>query len=97
MKVLKLGRPQNGYTIEHECTGAMNGGGGCGAVLQVEYDDMRYYPGVPGDSWGSRDPQVMFRCCECGVVTSIPSKLWPPRVQKLLPFTNKWRDGEDEE
>lgn len=93
MKVLKPGREQNGYSIEQTCTGNGNGGGGCGAVLLVEQSDMRYYPGVPGDTWGSRDPAVMFRCCACGVVTDMASKHWPPSPVKLPRFSTAWRDG----
>lgn len=94
MKVLKLGNPL-GYTIQAECTGRGNGGGGCGALLEVCKDDMRYYPGVPGDSWGSRDPAVMFKCCECGVCTDVVSKDWPPHARtKLQKWSKRWQDAE---
>jgi hypothetical protein len=96
MKVLKPGRPQTEYSVEQTCTGDGNGGGGCGAVLLVEYPDMRYLPGVPGDTWGSRDPAVMFRCCSCGVVTDMAKKDWPHSPAKLPRFSNAWRDGQPE-
>ena len=37
MKILKVGL---GWGIEQICTGKGNGGGGCGATLQVEKDDI---------------------------------------------------------
>lgn len=40
MKVLKPGREQTGWAREAECTGHGNGGGGCGALLLVERDDV---------------------------------------------------------
>lgn len=95
MKVLKLGRPQNGYAVEVTCTGHGNGGGGCGALLLVDQDDLRLYPGVPGESWGSRDPAVMFRCCECGVLTDLSSKEEPPSTvtAQLKKATARWRNA----
>lgn len=59
MKVLREGRS---WIIEHECTGWNNGGKGCGALLGVSREDLYYYPGVPGDNWGSRESAVMFKC-----------------------------------
>lgn len=40
MKVLRPGRKQKGWSTEAECTGLGNGGGGCGAKLLVEEDDV---------------------------------------------------------
>lgn len=37
MRVLKEGP---GWSIEQVCTGKGNGGGGCGAVLAVEKEDI---------------------------------------------------------
>jgi hypothetical protein len=92
MKVLKPGKPPV-WTLKATCTGHLNGGGGCNALLEVEQSDLRYYPGVSGDSWGSRPAQVMFKCCECGVITSIAPDDWPRKPSTLPQFTNEWRDA----
>lgn len=92
MRVIKPGK---GYTDEVECTGGGNGGKGCRAILGVDRDDLRYYEGVPGDTWGSRDPEVCFRCPECGEVTDLPHNKWPSDVQNLKRFTKAWKLGQE--
>lgn len=87
MKVLQAGRKQEGYSVEATCTGNGNRSGGCQAVLLVETPDMRFYPGVPGDSYGSRDAAVSFKCPECEVITDLPLSQWPPYARDILePF-----------
>ncbi|ARK07537.1 hypothetical protein LAV_00162 [Sphingobium phage Lacusarx] len=96
MKIITPGRDQQGYSVEHKCSGHGNGGGGCGAVLLVELADMRYFPGVPGSSWGSRDPAVMFRCCQCNVLTDLPVTKWPINHQRLPHASQFWMYGREE-
>ena len=68
MKVLKPGRKQKGWAGEFECTGHGNGGGGCGATLLVEYDDLyKTYRSCMGE----RDEFNTFTCASCGVETDI--------------------------
>ncbi len=68
MKVLKKGRPQKGWTKEYKCTGKGNKGGGCGALLQVEEDDLFLTQSHARDEITE---YISFRCCECGVITDI--------------------------
>ena len=69
MKVIKKGRRQQGWAKEYVCTGKGNGGGGCGATLLVEEDDLFRTGHHCYD--GSSDYFITFRCPECGVLTDI--------------------------
>ena len=71
MKVLEKGRSQKGWAKEFVCTGLGNGGGGCGAKLLVEQDDL--YKTSRSDYIGDTDYYVTFMCLECGVETDINS------------------------
>ena len=66
MKVLKKGRPQKGWTKELFCTGNGNGGGGCGAKLLVEKDDLYQTSSSCRDE---TDYFVTYCCPDCGVET----------------------------
>lgn len=68
MKVLKPGRPQKGWAKEFTCTGAGNGGGGCGAVLLVEFGDLyKTFSSCMGES----ETHITFSCGACGVENDI--------------------------
>lgn len=68
MKILKPGRPQNGWSKECICTGAGNGMGGCGAVLLVEQTDLyKTYRHCREET----DTFITFKCSACGVETDI--------------------------
>lgn len=69
MKIIKPGRDQAGWAKEYVCTGAGNGGGGCGAILLVEEKDL--YQTSRSDYLGDTDYYVTFKCCSCGVETDI--------------------------
>lgn len=77
MQVLEKGRPQKGWTKEFVCTGAGNGGGGCGAKLLVEQNDV--YQTHHYDYGGGHDVYNTFRCPECGVQTDIGNVPFTPR------------------
>ncbi len=82
MEVLRKGREQRGWSIEKDCTGAGNGGGGCGAKLLVsEFDiyETILHPSCLDDS-GPTYCRT-FTCPACGVETDfktaeIPGMLW---------------------
>ncbi len=78
MKILKVGL---GWGIEQICTGKGNGGGGCGATLQVEKDDI--YMTSKGYYDGSTDYFYTFRCPCCQVETDIEEKLVPSGIREL--------------
>lgn len=85
MKVLEKGREQKGWSKDFECTGDGNGGGGCGAKLLVEQDDVYMtYSHARDETTGYHT----FMCPECGVETDIPSSI-------RLPFSPR-RMGETE-
>ena len=90
MKVLKPGKYGAKWAMEAVCTGAGNGSKGCEATLLVDKDDLRYYKGVPGDSWGSRDPAVCFKCPICSSITDIARKDWPFDYHNLTPWDSDW-------
>lgn len=87
MKVLEKGRPQRGWAKEYECTGKGNKGGGCGAKLLVEQDDLFHTYA----SYMGRDEEwfTTFRCPECGVLTDIPDSD-PPKAGRQLPHYRDW-------
>lgn len=89
MKVLKAGNfGLKNWTGEYYCKGDY--GGGCQALLQVDKEDLRWYPGVSGDSWGSRDPAVCFKCPICSKISDIPRKDWPVGASSLKKWTETW-------
>lgn len=68
MKTLVPGRPQKGMTFEAECTGYGNGGGGCGAKLEVEQGDLFKWESHTRDE---TTHYITFRCHDCGVLTDV--------------------------
>lgn len=69
MKILKAGRKQAGWSKEFTCTGAGNGGGGCGAELLVSEYDLYQTSSHHYD--GSSDYYTTFCCPQCGCETDI--------------------------
>jgi hypothetical protein len=94
MKTLEKGRKQKGWSDEFRCTGNGNLGGGCGALLLVERDD------VYQTYTHCRDDMTIhntFMCHECGVETDIKNQLpfIPPSKSAWLKARGKSL-GEDE-
>lgn len=81
MRVLKPGKA---WTKEVTCTGFGNGDGGCGAVLEVEIEDL--FQTSNTDMAGDTDYFTTFRCMECKLLTDILDKDVPhalrPRIAK---------------
>lgn len=90
MKVLKPGRPQQGWSTKRKCTGAGNHGGGCGATLLVEEGDL--YTTFSSHYDGSTDIYVTFRCVACQVETDIPWEDLPSHLMGSLPSKAKWEE-----
>jgi hypothetical protein len=70
MKVIEKGREQKGWAKKFKCTGEGNKGGGCGAVLLVEQDDIFYTYSNHYD--GSSETYCTFQCPQCQVLTDLP-------------------------
>lgn len=82
MKILEQGREQKGWVTEVKCTGAGNGGGGCGSLLLVEEADV--YATYNYDYTGDRDKFATFTCVHCCVETDLPENVVPSRVWNNL-------------
>ena len=88
MKVLKKGREQKGWSIQHLCTGAGNGGGGCKAELLVEIGDVFE---TEQNCLHETDYFTTFRCPQCGVLTDLESV--PGHVRDAaVAQRHLWRD-----
>jgi hypothetical protein len=59
-----------GWAKKFKCTGEGNKGGGCGAVLLVEQDDIFYTYSNHYD--GSSETYCTFQCPQCQVLTDLP-------------------------
>lgn len=79
-------RPEGWDTLQL-CTGVGNGGGGCGAFLLVEEEDLA---DMTCDSTG--ETSVAFRCISCGAFTDLPNSVRRPG--RHLWGVQWWEDGE---
>jgi hypothetical protein len=95
MKIIEPGRVGEKWSLQHRCTGWGNGGRGCDALLEIEFDDLRYFPGTGGEiTWGYRDPAVTFKCPCCGELTDLGMVDWPANYRTLKQYhsSSEWRD-----
>jgi hypothetical protein len=91
MKVLKKGRKQKGWAKEFECSGDGNKGGGCGALLLVEQDDVYQ---THSSCMGESTYYQTFGCPECGVLTDIDENLpFTPTARRVV--NGKWKEYVD--
>ena len=81
MKVLTPGRKQRGWAKEYDCTGAGNGGGGCGARLLVEHADLYH---TYSHARNETDTYVTFKCGACGVETDVSNYRGPSLLPRHL-------------
>jgi len=87
MKILEAGKVGENWVIQHRCTGWGNGGDGCDALLEIEFDDLRYFPGTGGEvTWGYRDPAVTFKCPCCSTLTDLGLNDWPKNYRHLTQY-----------
>lgn len=92
MRVIKRGRPQQGWAKEFTCTGSGNGDGGCQAKLLVEQGDLFRTQTHCRDE---TDTYLTFVCPLCKVwmdltsaqASSAPLAVWsaPVMVQGRAP------------
>ena len=94
MKILKPGKLGKKWSIRHSCTGWGNSGVGCEALLELEYEDLRYYPGTGGEeTWGYKEPAVSFKCPCCGKLTDLGMNSWPTGYRNLPHWTKEWQEA----
>lgn len=97
MKILEPGKVGEKWTLQHRCTAWRNPGEGCNALLELEFDDLRYYPGTGGEvTWGYSDPAVSFKCPCCGKLTDLGLNDWPTGYKDLQRWTKEWQDARPE-
>lgn len=82
MKILKPGDGRKEWSIEATCTGAGNGGGGCGAELLVGASDL--FKTYSSHYDGSSETYATFKCPCCGVKTDVPNSKVPSSVWSTL-------------
>ena len=89
---MKVITPGPNWKIQKACTGAGNGDKGCGAVLEIEREDLRFFSSREGYM---RDypAAVVFKCPCCGLTTDIPQPEWPINPEQLEPWMSAWRDA----
>jgi len=101
MKLIKKGRDQKGWATEIFCTGDSESGGGCGALLLVEQDDIFTYRTGGSYCEEGNDVDYAFICSECGLQTVIDStRKGFKRQEGQAPFPRRlsfstfavWRD-----
>ncbi len=85
MKIIEPGNFSTLWKIEHRCTGWGNDDHGCNALLEVEKDDLRYFPDD-----GEEESSVSFKCACCGALTDIGLQDWPKDYRKLAKYTEAW-------
>lgn len=92
MKILEPGKVGEIWTIQYHCTAWGNSGEGCGALLEIKLDDLRFYEGAEYP-WRVIDPAVSFKCPCCGKLTDLKREEWPANSHKLKPWTREWNNA----
>ena len=94
MKILEPGVLGEKWTMQHRCTAWGSSGKGCNALLELEFDDLRYFPGTGGEvTWGYHDPAVSFKCPCCGKLTDLGINDWPTGYKDLKRWSKEWQDA----
>lgn len=82
------------------CTGNGNEQQGCGSVLEINKEDIRYYPGKSGDpsidgTFFYDEEEAVIRCPVCGTITDLTPKERPIDFRECVKFTTSWRYGNE--
>ena len=97
MKIIEPGKVGEKWIIRHRCTAWGNSGVGCEALLELEFDDLRYYPGTSEEmTWGYKEPAVSFKCPCCGKLTDLGMNSWPTGYRNLPHWTKEWQEAKPE-
>ena len=89
MKVLEPGKTSKKWSLQHRCTGWNSGVEGCGALLELETNDLRYHPGY-SDEKSDFSATVSFKCVCCNTVTNLGLNDWPKDYRHLKKWTVDW-------
>jgi len=92
MKIIKPAPCNENWSVELYCTGFGNNHTGCGALLEVNREDLRYYPGSHSDSKVHIDPAVTMKCISCSALTDIGVQHYPPNHKRLKRYTHRWSE-----
>lgn len=93
MKVIEEKKPlQEQWSIQASCSSSGNGNKGCGSLLEVEHDDLRYFA-EQEYPWRIQPAAVCFKCPICGEVTDLLKNQWPPFVSRLSKWTIEWHNA----
>lgn len=95
MKVLEPGKVKEKWTLQHRCTGWGNDNEGCEALLELEFEDLKFRPGYFDEKCDS--PSVVcFKCPCCGEVTDLGLNDWPKNHRKLPKWTSEWHHNKSQ-
>lgn len=92
MKVLE----KSVWKCEVVCTGKGNNSSGCGSLLEVTKDDIRYYAGKSGDpsidgTFFYAPEAAVIRCPVCSCLTDLDKEQRPVDFRECAEFTTHWR------
>ena len=93
MKIIEPGRINKKWSLQHRCTAWGNSGTGCNALLEIEYNDLRYFAGNDSLSWGGRESAVSFKCPCCGQLTDLGLNDWPTGYKNLPRWSIEWQEA----
>lgn len=96
MEILTKGKDVQSWSIDWNCTGYGNGGGGCDALLRVEESDFFRTP--DSDMSGHHGYFSTFQCPICKVWTDVKSGRVPSAITAKKPSycTHDWPLTTDE-
>ncbi len=89
MKIIEPGKTKDKWSIQHRCTGWDNENDGCEALLEIEWNDLKYKPGWY-DLGCETESTVCFKCPCCNEVTGLGLNDWPKNYKKLPKWTLDW-------
>ena len=87
MKVIKNGEEIDSWKLRINCTGRGNGGGGCGALLEIREEDI--YNTYSYDYLGDKDTYYTIVCPICGKETDLNTNQLPYEIQYTRRGVNK--------
>jgi hypothetical protein len=101
MRILEPGKVNKTWTLQHRCTGWGNDHEGCNALLELEIEDLRYYPGFDTEFNNvlkepeelDETPSVCFLCPCCKKLTDLGLNDWPQNYKNLNLWSFEWAQG----